>query len=54
MVPGRKEPGTGEINYKAVARALKGINYQGVVAMEGWASGDSVIALEAFREAFTL
>jgi len=33
---------------------LKGINYQGVVAMEGWASGDSVIALEAFREAFTL
>lgn len=53
-VPGRKEPGTGEINYKAVARALKGINYQGVVAMEGWASGDSVIALEAFREAFTL
>ncbi|EOV0692127.1 TIM barrel protein [Klebsiella variicola] len=53
-VPGRKEPGTGEINYKAVARALKGINYQGVVAMEGWASGDSIVALEAFREAFTL
>lgn len=53
-VPGRKEPGTGEINYKAIARALKGINYYGVVALEGWASGDSVVALESFREAFTL
>ena len=53
-VPGRKEPGTGEINYKAVARALKGINYYGVVALEGWASGDSEVALNAFREAFTV
>ncbi|MGK6326140.1 TIM barrel protein [Erwinia sp. DT-104] len=53
-VPGRKEPGTGEINYKTVAGALQGINYHGVVALEGWASGDSVAALEAFREAFTL
>lgn len=53
-VPGRKEPGTGEINYKAVAQALEGINYHGVVAMEAWASGDSVVALEAFREVFTL
>lgn len=53
-VPGRKEPGTGEINYKAVARALQGINYHGVVALEGWASGDAVAALDAFREAFTL
>lgn len=53
-VPGRKEPGTGEINYKAVARALKEIDYRGVVALEGWASGDSIVALAAFREAFTL
>ena len=51
-VPGRQEPGTGEINYKAVARALKGINYNGVVALEGWAAGDPVVALEAFRDAF--
>ncbi|WP_297200057.1 TIM barrel protein [uncultured Pluralibacter sp.] len=51
-VPGRQEPGTGEINYRAVARALKEINYKGVVALEAWASGDSVVALEAFRDAF--
>lgn len=53
-VPGRKEPGTGEINYRAIALALKAINYQGVVALEGWASGDSERALQAFKEAFTV
>jgi len=53
-VPGRQEPGTGEINYPAIARALAGIGYGGVVALEGWASGDSVQAVEAFRRAFTL
>ncbi|WP_338563763.1 TIM barrel protein [Erwinia sp. E_sp_B04_7] len=53
-VPGRKEPGTGEINYKAIAQSLKNINYAGVVALEGWASGDSEKALHAFREAFTV
>ncbi len=52
-VPGRKEPGTGEINYKAIARALDDIEYQGTVALEGWASGDSEAALIAFRDALT-
>lgn len=51
-VPGRMEPGTGEINYKRVARELKTLGYDGVVGLEGWASGDSVKALEAFAEAF--
>ncbi|CAI0947601.1 TIM barrel protein [Serratia quinivorans] len=53
-VPGRKQPGTGEINYRAIARALDEIGYQGVVAMEGWASGDSTDALQQFRDHFTL
>ncbi|MEU0383483.1 TIM barrel protein [Streptomyces chartreusis] len=53
-VPGRREPGTGEINYPAVARALKEIGYEGTVAMEAWASGDSELALDRFRSAFTL
>jgi hydroxypyruvate isomerase len=52
-VPGRREPGTGEINYPAIARALTDLGYTGTVAMEAWASGDSVLALERFRSAFT-
>jgi hydroxypyruvate isomerase len=51
-VPGRCEPGTGEINYPAVARALADAGYTGVVALEAWASGDSDAALDAFRAAF--
>jgi hydroxypyruvate isomerase len=53
-VPGRCEPGTGEIRYPAVAAALAAAGYDGVVAMEAWASGDSDAAVEAFREAFTV
>lgn len=53
-VPGRKEPGTGEINYAGVARALFAMGYRGPVGMEAWASGDPEAALEAFRSAFTL
>ena len=53
-VPGRCEPGTGEINYPAVAAALNRRNYAGVVGLEAWASGDSEQALERFRAAFTL
>ncbi len=51
-VPGRCEPGTGEINYPAIAKALRDIGYTGTVGMEAWASGDSTEALEAFRRAF--
>ena len=51
-VPGRMEPGTGEINYARVAKELKTLGYTGVVGLEGWAAGDSVAALEAFRAAF--
>ncbi|MEE2523248.1 TIM barrel protein [Pseudarthrobacter sp. J75] len=53
-VPGRCEPGTGEINYRAVARALADAGYDGTVGMEAWAQGDSDAALAAFREAFTI
>jgi hydroxypyruvate isomerase len=52
-VPGRCEPGTGEINYRAIANALRDIGFTGTVGMEAWASGDSVAALEAFRSAFS-
>ena len=51
-VPGRCEPGTGEINYPAIARALDRIGYSGVVGLEGWASAEPELALERFRNAF--
>ncbi len=51
--PGRCEPGSGEINYSAVARALQTMGYQGPSGMEAYASGDPERALEAFRAAFT-
>jgi hydroxypyruvate isomerase len=53
-VPGRREPGTGEIHYPAVAATLDRLGYTGVVALEAWASGDPVRALERFRAAFTV
>ena len=53
-VPGRCEPGTGEINSPAIARALATMGYRGPVGLEAFASGDDVAALESFREAFSL
>ncbi|KGI69031.1 TIM barrel protein [Mycolicibacterium rufum] len=56
-VPGRCEPGTGEIRYPAIAAALRDIGYTGTVGMEAWAAGNGVAgseaALDAFRAAFT-
>ncbi len=51
-VPGRCEPGTGEINYTVIAAALRRLGYSGTIGLEAWASGDSETALEAFRSAF--
>ncbi|WP_233889023.1 TIM barrel protein [Paraburkholderia flagellata] len=53
-VPGRKEPGTGEIHYPAIARALAALEYRGTIGLEAWASGGAELALRRFREAFTL
>jgi hydroxypyruvate isomerase len=52
--PGRCEPGTGEINYRGVALALKKLGYRGPVGMEAFAADDADAALEAFRDAFTV
>ena len=51
-VPGRMEPGTGEINYPGIAKALSTMGYRGPVCLEAFASGDAEAALEAFRSAF--
>ena len=54
-VPGRCEPGTGEINYPAIARELARLGYAGTVGLEAFASDeDDERALDRFRQAFTL
>lgn len=52
-VPGRHEPGTGEIDYPRVARALAAAGYDGPIGLEAYAEGDSLLALDRFRAAFT-
>ncbi|RZL85166.1 MAG: hydroxypyruvate isomerase [Rhodococcus sp. (in: high G+C Gram-positive bacteria)] len=51
-VPGRCEPGTGEIHYPAIASALRGLGYTGVVGLEGWAKNDPDDAIDVFEAAF--
>lgn len=53
--PGRKEPGTGEINYKNIFKHLHAKNYKGVMGME---HGNSIAGkegelrvIQAYREA---
>jgi len=53
-VPGRCEPGTGEVNWRGIAKALKSMGYRGPVGMEAFASADPEEALDAFRTAFTV
>ena len=51
-VPGRCEPGTGEINFAAIAAALEDMGYRGTVGLEAYASGDDNVALERFSAVF--
>ncbi len=50
--PGRCEPGTGEINFGAIARALDEGGYRGAVGLEAYAKSDSDAALDAFERLF--
>jgi hydroxypyruvate isomerase len=49
-VPGRHEPGTGEINYPNIFRKLAELKYGGYAAMEFIPSSDTVTSLRAARE----
>jgi hydroxypyruvate isomerase len=49
-VPGRHEPGSGEINYENIFRKLAELNYRNVVAMEFLPTGDAVGQLRTARE----
>jgi hydroxypyruvate isomerase len=53
-VPGRHEPGTGEINYDNVYRKLAELKYQHIAAMEFRPLGDPVAALKKAREGVRL
>jgi hydroxypyruvate isomerase len=57
-VPGRCEPGTGEVRWAHIARELSRTGYDGVVALEAWSSDPSTPgtdrALEVFRDTFTV
>ncbi len=49
-VPGRHEPGTGEVNYANIYRKLAELHYRGVIAMEFYPAGDVVETLRRARE----
>lgn len=49
-VPGRHEPGTGEINYNNIYRKLMQLNYKRMVAMEFHPKGDPVATLRAAKD----
>jgi hydroxypyruvate isomerase len=49
-VPGRHEPGTGEVNYINIYKKLAELHYQGVIAMEFYPTGDVVETLRRARE----
>jgi len=48
-VPGRHEPGTGEVNYGNIYRKLAQLNYRYNVAMEFLPTGDAVAQLRAAK-----
>jgi hydroxypyruvate isomerase len=49
-VPGRHQPGTGEINYANIFRKLAQLNYSGYMAMEFLPQGEPMSALAAARQ----
>ena len=49
-VPGRHQPGTGEINYENIYRSLAALKYDRVIAMEFEPIGDAVEELRSARQ----
>jgi hydroxypyruvate isomerase len=49
-VPGRHEPGTGEVNYSNIYKKLAQLNYKNIIAMEFYPTGDVVKTLQRARE----
>ena len=53
-VPGRHEPGTGEIDYTNIYRKLAELKYDKYIAMEFYPTGDPVASLRAARRSAQL
>lgn len=51
-VPGRHEPGTGEINYPQVAQTLRDVGYEGIIGLEAYPQESSELALSRFYDVF--
>jgi len=49
-VPGRHEPGTGEVNFGNIYRKLAQLKYKDTIAMEFYPTGDLVTTLRSARE----
>jgi hydroxypyruvate isomerase len=49
-VPGRHQPGTGEINYENIYRKLAALNYRRAIAMEFHPTGDPISTLRAAKQ----
>jgi len=47
--PGRNEPGTGELNYVNILKAIKATGYNGFIGLEGGYTVDTDEALNAFK-----
>jgi hydroxypyruvate isomerase len=52
-VPGRHEPGRGEINYPRIAEVFREIGYEGVIGLEAFPLESDDEALDRFREVFS-
>ena len=50
--PGRQQPGTGEINYSNVLKAIENLGYNGFLGLEFFPKGNSRIVIENFRNTF--
>lgn len=51
-VPGRKEPGTGDINYKLITEFLRKKNYTGIIGMEHGASKEGQEGTDALVKSY--
>ena len=53
-VPGRHEPGTGELNYKNILKAIKNLRYKGTIGFELFPLNNSAEALKLLAASYMI